>query len=112
LGQAARVSVLALLTYVASFAVGCGPVPFIYVGEILAPEIKGIVASLAMAANWVANSIVTSTFPLFVAHIGLWTTYAGYSVLNLVAVAVFVSFMPETRRLELFEIQRYFMGDR
>jgi uncharacterized membrane protein len=101
---------LALLTYVASFAMGCGSVPFIYVGEILAPEIKGFVASLAMAANWVANSIVTATFPLFVAHIGLWSTYAGYSVLNLVAVALLVTFMQETRKLDLIDIQLYFKG--
>lgn len=100
---------LALLAFVASFAIGCGPVPFIYVGEILAPEIKGLVASLAMAGNWATNSLVTATFPLLVAHLGLWPTYAGYSLLNLVAVALFAVFMFETRKLDMVSIQRYFV---
>lgn len=99
---------LALLVFVASFALGCGPVPFMYVGEILAPEIKGLVASLAMAANWVANSIVTATFPLLVIHIGLWPTYAGYALLNLAAVALFAAGMPETRKLDMVTIQEFF----
>lgn len=80
-----------------------------YVGEILAPEIKGLVASLAMAANWITNSIVTATFPLLVAQLGLVPTYAGYSLLNLVAVALFAALMPETRKLGMMTIQRYFM---
>lgn len=100
---------MALLAYVASFAMGCGPIPFIYVGEILAPEIKGLVASIAMASNWLVNSIVTATFPIFVDQLGLWPTYAGYSILNLVAVALFASFMPETRRLDMATIQGYFI---
>lgn len=109
LKKAAGTSVLALLVFVASFAMGCGPVPFMYVGEILAPEIKGLVASLAMAANWVANSIVTATFPLLVTQVGLGPTYAGYTLLNLVAVALLAAGMPETRKLDMEIIQEFFV---
>jgi MFS transporter, SP family, galactose:H+ symporter len=108
--KAAGICVVAMLAFVAAFALGAGPVPFIYVGEVLAPEIKGLVASTAMAANWLSNSAVAASFPMAVAAFGLVPTYGVYCLLNLVAVVFLSMFMPETAGLDMHAIQQAFAG--
>ena len=45
----------ATLLFVASFAVGLGPVPFILSNELVGPEAVGATQSWALAANWIAT---------------------------------------------------------
>ena len=52
---------------------------------------------------------MTATFPLLVTQVGLGPTYAGYTLLNLVAVALLAAGMPETRKLDMEIIQEFFV---
>ena len=54
---------IATLAFVASFAVGLGPVPFILASELASPEAAGAVQSWALAANWIATFLVAQFFP-------------------------------------------------
>lgn len=62
-GQKA-ISAVASLFFVASFAVGLGPVPFILASELVGPEAVGAAQSWALAANWIATFIVAQFFPM------------------------------------------------
>ncbi|KKK19175.1 hypothetical protein ARAM_007068 [Aspergillus rambellii] len=55
---------VAVLLFVASFAVGLGPVPFILASELVGPEAVGATQSWALAANWTATFIVAQFFPM------------------------------------------------
>ena len=55
---------IATLLFVASFAVGLGPVPFILANELVGPEAVGATQSWALAANWIATFIVSQFFPI------------------------------------------------
>ncbi|OJJ44378.1 hypothetical protein ASPZODRAFT_18576 [Penicilliopsis zonata CBS 506.65] len=57
-------SALAALLFVASFAVGLGPVPFILASELVGPEAVGATQSWALAVNWVATFLVAQFFPV------------------------------------------------
>ncbi|KAL4865060.1 hypothetical protein BDV12DRAFT_175222 [Aspergillus spectabilis] len=57
-------SAVAVLLFVASFAVGLGPVPFILASELVGPEAVGATQSWALAANWVSTFIVAQFFPM------------------------------------------------
>ncbi|KAL3482241.1 general substrate transporter [Aspergillus californicus] len=57
-------SAIAVLLFVASFAVGVGPVPFIMASELVGPEAVGAAQSWAMAANWISTFIVAQFFPM------------------------------------------------
>ncbi|KAH8695012.1 putative MFS glucose transporter [Talaromyces proteolyticus] len=57
-------SALASLFFVASFAVGLGPVPFILASELVGPEAVGATQSWALSANWIATFIVAQFFPV------------------------------------------------
>ncbi|KAL9100668.1 MAG: hypothetical protein Q9163_003975 [Psora crenata] len=55
---------VATLLFVASFAVGLGPVPFILSNELVGPEAVGATQSWALAANWIATFAVSQFFPI------------------------------------------------
>ena len=57
-------SAAATLLFVACFAVGLGPVPFILASELVGPEAVGAAQSWALAANWTATFIVAQFFPV------------------------------------------------
>ncbi|KAE8351713.1 general substrate transporter [Aspergillus coremiiformis] len=57
-------SAIAVLLFVACFAVGLGPVPFILASELVGPEAVGAAQSWALAANWIATFIVAQFFPM------------------------------------------------
>ncbi|KAL4878605.1 general substrate transporter [Aspergillus karnatakaensis] len=57
-------SAVAVLLFVASFAVGLGPVPFIMASELVGPEAVGATQSWALAANWISTFVVAQFFPM------------------------------------------------
>ncbi|KAL4995633.1 general substrate transporter [Aspergillus recurvatus] len=91
-------SAVAVLLFVASFAVGVGPVPFIMASELVGPEAVGATQSWALAANWISTFVVAQFFPMLNDALGgrgkiywLFATMAGIS-------AVFIYFrVPETK---------------
>ncbi|KAI2621310.1 general substrate transporter [Xylaria nigripes] len=58
------VSALAVLFFVAFFAVGLGPVPFILASEMVGPEAVGAVQSCCLGANYFATFLVAQFFPI------------------------------------------------
>lgn len=89
---------VATLCFVASFAVGLGPVPFILSSELVNPEAVGAVQSWALAANWLATFVVSQFFPIINALLGgkgrVYYIFAGFAALFGVFIAWWV---PETR---------------
>ncbi|KAI1129026.1 general substrate transporter [Nemania abortiva] len=57
-------SAVAVLFFVAFFAVGLGPVPFILASEMVGPEAVGAVQSCCLGANYVATFLVAQFFPI------------------------------------------------
>ncbi|KAL4783193.1 general substrate transporter [Aspergillus varians] len=57
-------SAVAVLLFVASFAIGLGPVPFIMASELVGPEAVGATQSWALAANWISTFVVAQFFPM------------------------------------------------
>lgn len=64
------VSALASLLFVASFAVGLGPVPFILASELVGSEAVGATQSWALSANWIATFVVAQFFPILNGALG------------------------------------------
>lgn len=91
-------SALAVLSFVASFALGLGPVPFILANELVGPEAVGATQSWALAANWSATFLVSQFFPMVDRALGrrgrVYYVFAGFSL----AFGGFIAWwVPETR---------------
>ncbi|TVY54344.1 putative metabolite transport protein, partial [Lachnellula suecica] len=57
-------SAISVLAFVAFFATGLGPVPFMMASELVGQEAVGATQSWALAANYVATFLVAQFFPL------------------------------------------------
>lgn len=66
----AILSVVGMFTYVAFFAVGLGPIPFLLVGEVTQPQAKATAQSWGTLMNWVATFIVGYLFPILKTRMG------------------------------------------
>ena len=62
--KAKTLSAIAVLFFVAFFAVGLGPVPFIMASELVGQEAVGATQSWCLSANYVATFIVAQFFPI------------------------------------------------
>lgn len=89
---------IATLLFVASFAVGLGPVPFILANELVGPEAVGAIQSWALAANWIATFIVSQFFPILNKALGergrVYFVFAGLAAMFFAFIAWWV---PETK---------------
>ncbi|KAL9128491.1 MAG: hypothetical protein Q9217_002841 [Psora testacea] len=88
----------ATLLFVASFAVGLGPVPFILSNELVGPEAVGATQSWALAANWIATFAVSQFFPILNKALGengrVYYLFAAFAAVFGLFIAWWV---PETK---------------
>ena len=89
-------SAIATLLFVASFAVGLGPVPFILASELVGPEAVEATQSWALSANWIATFVVAQFFPLLNDALGKGRVYFVFAGLAAGFFAFVWWYVPET----------------
>lgn len=94
------------------FALGLGPVPWIMMGELFPPDIKGIAGSIAGTTNWLLAFFVTSTYSSFRNLIGTGGTFWMYACISLIGAFYSIFVLPETKGKSLIEIQEILRGKR
>ncbi|CAD5983767.1 Putative metabolite transport protein YwtG [Planktothrix tepida] len=97
--------VIILMLYVASFAIGLGPVFWLLISEIYPLNIRSKAMSVATVANWGANLIVAMTFLSIVNALGRPGAFWLYAVLTLCSVVFTYLLVPETKGRTLEQIQ-------
>lgn len=96
----------ALCLYMISYSIGLGPIPWVLIGELFTPEVKGPASSASGTIAWLLAFLVTKTFSNVRDLIGLGETFwlfAFFSALGSIFVLLFV---PETKGKSFVEIQR------
>lgn len=96
-----------VIVYNASFGFSWGPVGFLIPPEVypLAVRSKGV--SLSTASNWLANYIVGQLTPVLQERIG-WVMYLLPATSCIISVIVVITVYPETKGVELENIDRLF----
>ncbi|XP_043711458.1 sugar transporter ERD6-like 6 [Telopea speciosissima] len=97
-------SVVGIVTFVVTYSLGLGPLPWIIMSEIMPVNIKSLGGSTATLSNWLTSWLVTMTANLLMnwSRGGTFTLYTVMSALTVVFVALWV---PETKGRTLEEIQ-------
>jgi SP family sugar:H+ symporter-like MFS transporter len=104
LGPAAGiVAVIAANLYVVFFGVSWGPVVWVLLGEMFNNRIRANALAVAAAAQWIANYIVSQTFPTL-AGISLGLAYGTYALMAVLSLVFVLAKVKETRGLELEEM--------
>jgi SP family facilitated glucose transporter-like MFS transporter 3 len=55
-------SSITIITFVAAFALGLGPIPFLLISELVPPDAVPAVSSLALSCSWISNFVVALAF--------------------------------------------------
>lgn len=97
------VGIIALVTFIVSFAITYGPLPFLVCSEIFPVRYKGIGMSVCGVVLGVSSLVVGATFlPMMEALGGM--VYFLYAACMIAATLFVWKFVPETRDLTLDEI--------
>lgn len=94
-----------ILGFIAAFAVSAGPVTWVLISEIYPNAIRGTAVSVATLALWVANFIVSYTFPFMLARLDGGYTFLIYAAINLLGFVFVTAFVPETKGKSLEELE-------
>ena len=100
------VALVAICFYLAGFALSFGPIVWIMMTEIYPAPIRGQAMSIAVASQWIANLLVSGTFPLLLGNDTLnaafnhgfpFWLYGSFAILSAFIV---LRFVPETRGVD------------
>jgi SP family xylose:H+ symportor-like MFS transporter len=100
-----------MLSYTAFFAMSWGPVTWVLLSEIFPNSVRGAM-SIAVSAQWIANWLVSLTFPIM--NDNHWLTslfnhgfsYWIYGVMGILAALFVWKLVPETKGKTLEEIEK------
>ncbi len=92
----AGMATASLMLYIASFAIGMGPIPGLLASEVFPHSIRSRGMALSLVANWICNFLVVATFMDLIIHIGQSTTFFIYALFCLGALYFIWKKIPET----------------
>lgn len=104
-----------MLGYIACFALSVGPVTWVILSEIFPTKVRGRAMAIATFLLWVANFIVSQTFPMMDENPWLVETFNRgfpfllYAAFCVVLVVVVWKWIPETKGKSLEEIERMWL---
>jgi SP family xylose:H+ symportor-like MFS transporter len=105
-------SLVGILIFIASFSLSMGPVVWVLLSEIFPNKIRSVAMSIAVAAQWAANYLVSQSFPIVVGSEMNNNTYWNGSlpyflfISFTVLIILFVyKFIPETKGMSLEKLE-------
>jgi MFS transporter, SP family, xylose:H+ symportor len=111
IGGKGMLALVSMLVYTAGFAVSWGPVTWVLLSEIFPNQIRGKAMALAVAAQWIANYLVSWTFPILdkspylVEHFHHGFAYWIYGVMGIFAALFMWRMVPETKGRTLEQME-------
>jgi SP family sugar:H+ symporter-like MFS transporter len=103
------VALVAANLFVVGFGASWGPLVWVLLGEIFPSRIRGKALGVAAGAQWIANFLVTVTFP----PMSSWSLPLTYGMYALFAALSFVYVawkIPETKGMELEQTETLFVA--
>ena len=104
-------AVASLYSYVASFCIGVGALPWLIATEICPLRLRAKATAVATAVSWSLSYLVTQTFRAVANWLGEGGVFAIFLGCDLVFFVFIFSLLPETRGLSLEAIERLFEGE-
>lgn len=97
---------LAMLTFVASFACSWGPIVLVYCSEIFPLRLRSRCIGVTTTANWIGNFCIAQLTPVMFDAIG-FGTFLLFSAFSFVGLLL-ATWLPETKGVPLEHIDRVF----
>lgn len=101
----ANLVLIAILLYVAAFAISLGPVMWTMLSEIFPGNVKGIAISIVGFFNSLVSYTVTQFFPWELTNLGPTVTFAIYAGMAVLSILFVYKYVIETKGKTLEEVE-------
>ncbi len=101
----ATVVLIAILGFVASFAISLGPVMWVLFAEIFPNVIRGLAISVVGFINSATSFLVQFLFPWELANLGSSLTFMIYGLFALIGLLFVITYLPETKGKSLEQLE-------
>src|SRR5262249_21286064 len=95
--NAGWIALVSLIVYIASFAIGMGPIFWLMIAEIFPLKIRSAAMAACTVANWSFNFLVSFTFLQLISVAGNGGAFFTYAAIAVFALAFFAWKVPETK---------------
>ncbi len=99
------IAVVAANLYVIFFNFSWGPVMWVMLGEMFPNQIRGSALAVSGFVQWFANFLISFSFPVMAAKLGLTVSYTFYAVCAVISFFLVKSLVHETRGKELEQME-------
>jgi sugar porter (SP) family MFS transporter len=100
-----RLILVAIMGFVASFAVSLGPVMWVLFSELFPNRVRGVAISFVGLVNSATAFLVTLVFPWQLQSMGSATTFLLYGLFALAGLVFVLRVIPETKGRSLEELE-------
>jgi SP family xylose:H+ symportor-like MFS transporter len=94
-----------IIVYTASFMMSWGPICWVLISEIFPNKIRGQAVAIAVAAQWTANYLISSTYPPMMEFSG-GLTYGFYGLMSVLSALFVWKMVPETKGKTLEDMNK------
>ncbi|NRB60556.1 MAG: sugar porter family MFS transporter [Winogradskyella sp.] len=105
-------SLIGILVFIASFSLSMGPIVWVLLSEMFPNKIRSAAMSIAVAAQWAANYLVSQSFPMVVGSdlnkSSMWNGSLPYFIFIFFIIIIIVityKLIPETKGKTLEEVE-------
>jgi MFS transporter, SP family, sugar:H+ symporter len=103
-GLSGIIALLAANLYVVFFGFSWGPIVWVLLGEMFNNKIRAAALSVAAGIQWIANFVVSTTFPPLLKTFGLGAAYGIYAIAAAISIFFVAFLVRETKGKELEEM--------
>ncbi len=100
-GASSWVALMSANVFVFAFGFSWGPVMWVLLGEMFNNRIRALALGLSATVNWLANFVISTTFPVFLETSGPSFAYALYATAAAISFFFVLFMVRETNGLEL-----------
>ena len=97
---------IAILVYIAFFAISLGPLTFVVIAEIFPNRTRGRAMSISLFSLWAAVFLVSQLFPILLQWIGSSFTFWIFMTMSILSYLFVLKVIPETKGKSLEEIEK------
>ncbi len=103
-GASGMSALVAANVYIFFFGFSWGPVVWVLLGEMFSNRIRAAALAVSAAVQWIANFVVSTSFPPMATNLGLGLAYGAYAFFAAVSFFFVLFLIRETRGKELEEM--------
>ncbi|MBA2443356.1 MAG: sugar porter family MFS transporter [Rubrobacter sp.] len=105
IGPVGIITLVCLAAFIMSFAISWGPVVWVMLAEIFPLEVRGTVMGVATVLLWLANFLVSVSFPVLLETLGIGPLFLGFAAICVASFFFVYAVVAETKGRSLEQIE-------